>query len=98
MSRPRNMPAKSFLRENSLTILTIIGVCTGSVVGLILKHNSESEWSKRDIMYITFPGEIFLRYVYFFLISFCLYFQRVSRFQSANLMMNLLKRYINRRV
>uniref|UniRef100_T1GUI5 Uncharacterized protein n=1 Tax=Megaselia scalaris TaxID=36166 RepID=T1GUI5_MEGSC len=60
MSRPRNMPAKSFLRENSLTILTIIGVCTGSVVGLILKHNSESEWSKRDIMYITFPGEIFL--------------------------------------
>lgn len=60
MSRPRK--AKSFLKENSLTILTVIGVCTGSAVGLILKHSTSGEWSKRDIMYIAFPGECFLRY------------------------------------
>ncbi|KAL5281326.1 hypothetical protein ACFFRR_004996 [Megaselia abdita] len=61
MSRPRSgSSAKSFLKENSLTILTVIGVCTGSAVGIILKHNT-GEWSKRDIMYIAFPGECFLR-------------------------------------
>lgn len=64
MSRPRsNSQSKgSFLKENSLTILTVIGVCTGSAVGLLLKHNTTGEWSKRDIMYIAFPGECFLRY------------------------------------
>lgn len=61
MTRPKNSSKfKGFMQENSLTILTIIGVAVGIVVGLILK-NSTGPWTKREIMYIAFPGELFLR-------------------------------------
>lgn len=41
-------------------MLTVTGVFMGGVVGFIIK-NSTGEWTKREIMYISFPGEIFLR-------------------------------------
>lgn len=41
-------------------MLTVIGVFLGGLVGFIIK-SSTGEWSKREIMYISFPGEIFLR-------------------------------------
>lgn len=51
-----------FLKSNMLTILTIVGVIGGTIGGLILKHVN-NDWSKRDIMYIQYPGELFLRCV-----------------------------------
>jgi Na+/H+-dicarboxylate symporter len=51
---------RSVLGENLLTIVTIIGVIGGTVFGLILKK-SDHVWTERDIMYIQFPGDLFLR-------------------------------------
>lgn len=58
------MPANSrkFLNENLLTILTCVGVVSGAVVGSLLKETaSDGKYPKRTIMYIQFPGELFLR-------------------------------------
>lgn len=51
---------RAFMGENMLTMLTVLGVFSGGLVGFIIK-NSTGEWTKREIMYISFPGEIFLR-------------------------------------
>lgn len=51
---------RSVLGENLLTILTIIGVVGGTGFGLILKK-SDHNWTERDIMYIQYPGDLFLR-------------------------------------
>lgn len=51
---------RSFLGENLLTILTIVGVVGGTCFGLILKK-SDYHWTERDIMYIQYPGDLFLR-------------------------------------
>ncbi|KAL7740498.1 hypothetical protein ACLKA6_007026 [Drosophila palustris] len=62
MTRPKQNASKfkSFMQENVLTMATVIGVFVGGLVGFIIK-NSTGEWTKREIMYISFPGEIFLR-------------------------------------
>ncbi|EDW57956.1 excitatory amino acid transporter 1 [Drosophila novamexicana] len=62
MTRPKQdaNKFKSFLQENVLTMATVIGVFVGGLIGFIIK-NSTGEWTKREIMYISFPGEIFLR-------------------------------------
>ncbi|KAH8352537.1 hypothetical protein KR084_004812 [Drosophila pseudotakahashii] len=62
MTRPKQDGGKfkSFMQENVLTMATVIGVFVGGLIGFIIK-NSTGEWSKREIMYISFPGEIFLR-------------------------------------
>jgi solute carrier family 1 (glial high affinity glutamate transporter), member 3 len=51
---------RSVLGENLLTILTIVGVVGGTIFGLILKK-SDQHWTQRDIMYIQYPGDLFLR-------------------------------------
>lgn len=51
---------RSFVRRNLLTILTSVGVIGGGIVGLLLK-NSQDKWEPRHIMYIQYPGELFLR-------------------------------------
>lgn len=51
---------RSVLGENLLTIVTIIGVIGGTIFGLILKRASNT-WTQRDIMYIQYPGDLFLR-------------------------------------
>ncbi|XP_017856726.1 PREDICTED: excitatory amino acid transporter 1 [Drosophila arizonae] len=62
MTRPKQdaNKFKSFMQENVLTMATVIGVFVGGLIGFIIK-NSTGEWTKREIMYISFPGEIFLR-------------------------------------
>lgn len=57
---PVNSKWRTFFRENLLTILTIVGVCGGTCIGLIIKNNT-SDWSQRELMYINYPGELFLR-------------------------------------
>ncbi|XP_011257402.3 excitatory amino acid transporter 3 [Camponotus floridanus] len=51
-----------FLSKHNL-ISTIIGVTIGIICGMSLKHFSEKSWSDRNIMYLKFPGELFLRVV-----------------------------------
>lgn len=52
--------SKGFIGENLLTILTIIGVVGGTIMGLVLK-NSGQTWTEREVMYIQYPGDLFLR-------------------------------------
>lgn len=49
-----------FLKRNSLTFLTVVGVLGGTIVGLGLKQ-VDNEWSARHRMYLQFPGDVFLR-------------------------------------
>lgn len=59
MAHPRKW--KSCVSNNLLTLLTIIGVVLGSILGFILRNAKEEPWTQREIMYIQFPGDIFLR-------------------------------------
>lgn len=49
------------LKTNLLTLLTVFGVVAGIVLGFILKAASDEAWSNRDVMYINFLGDLFLR-------------------------------------
>ncbi|XP_050529944.1 excitatory amino acid transporter 1 isoform X2 [Daktulosphaira vitifoliae] len=51
----------SCFTHNLLTFLTIASVVGGVVLGFILKGWSDTKWTPREISYIQFPGEIFLR-------------------------------------
>ncbi|XP_067205423.1 excitatory amino acid transporter 1-like isoform X1 [Linepithema humile] len=51
---------RSCLKHNALTILTVGGVIGGVVLGIILR-NSRERWTPREIMYINYVGDLFLR-------------------------------------
>ncbi|XP_037086323.1 excitatory amino acid transporter 1-like [Pollicipes pollicipes] len=53
--------ARSCLKTNALTLLTLLGVVAGIVLGLILRTSSDESWSARDAMYVAFVGDLFLR-------------------------------------
>lgn len=48
-------------KHTLLTLLTVIGVIGGTITGLILSNVSSRPWTKREVMYIKYPGDIFLR-------------------------------------
>lgn len=48
------------LRENLLAILTMAGVGAGVALGFGLRAR-ESPWSPRDVLYVKYVGELFLR-------------------------------------
>lgn len=50
---------RTFLRHNMLTVATLAAVLAGIATGVLLRKLGP--WSKRNMMYINFPGEIFLR-------------------------------------
>ena len=50
----------SFLRNNALTISTFSGVIAGVILGVILRASKNEAWSKRDAMYVSFVGKLFL--------------------------------------
>ena len=50
----------SFLRTNALTIATFLGVIAGLILGVILRSSKEEAWSKREAMYVSFVGNLFL--------------------------------------
>lgn len=52
--------AKKCIRANLLTILLVIGVFGGTALGVILRYTGE-QWKPREIMYLQFPGDLFLR-------------------------------------
>lgn len=52
-----------FVKNNLLTLLTITGVVVGIVLGIGLREvpNEGEKWASRDVMYINFIGDLFLR-------------------------------------
>lgn len=52
---------KSCLKTNVLTILTVCGVILGGLLGFLLRQFSDEKWTEREIMYINFFGDLFLR-------------------------------------
>ncbi|CAB0043709.1 unnamed protein product [Trichogramma brassicae] len=62
MSKTRKW--KSCVAENRLMLLTVGAVIVGVGLGFILKYSAKDDtkgWTKREIMYIQFPGDLFLR-------------------------------------
>lgn len=49
------------LKTNLLTLLTVAGVVGGIMLGFILRASREERWPPRDILYVNFVGDIFLR-------------------------------------
>ena len=58
--KPTKKGTQSFFKQNLLTIATFAGVIAGIVLGVILRASKEEEWSKRDAMYVSFVGKLFL--------------------------------------
>ncbi|KAG0434081.1 hypothetical protein HPB47_019364, partial [Ixodes persulcatus] len=56
---PQRGCCHDFLRHNKLTVATIAAVVAGITLGVLLRPLGP--FSKRNIMYINFPGEVFLR-------------------------------------
>lgn len=56
--RKKNIP--SFIRKNLLTILTVVGVVSGTMLGWGLRQAGHN-WTRREVMYFQYPGELFLR-------------------------------------
>lgn len=64
MAKQRKSKCDHFMKENSLTILTLAGVIGGGVLGIVLRNYTQP-WTPREIMYLQYPGELFLRFVNF---------------------------------
>lgn len=60
MARPKNSRVREFLQRNLLTMLTIAGVVGGTITGCIIR-STQNQWSAREVMYLQFPGDMFLR-------------------------------------
>lgn len=52
---------KSCLRSNALTVLTMMGVIGGGVLGAVLRGLREEKWPAREVMYVQYVGDLFLR-------------------------------------
>lgn len=61
MTGKARMKCMSCMRTNLLTILTLIGVVIGSVLGIVLRSSRDEAWTQREIIYIQFVGDLFLR-------------------------------------
>lgn len=49
------------LKANTLTLLTIAGVVGGVGLGFILRASKTEPWRARQILYVNFAGDVFLR-------------------------------------
>jgi Na+/H+-dicarboxylate symporter len=61
MAKPSRDCLVKALRANALTIFTVCGVIGGVVLGLTLRASRDGKWPDREIMYVNFIGELFLR-------------------------------------
>lgn len=57
----RKNKCASCLKSSLLTLLTVLGVLAGVALGFILKTTSNTPWSSRQVMYVNFLGDLFLR-------------------------------------
>lgn len=56
-----NPRVRSCLKGNLLAILTITGVVCGIILGIVLRETSHEKWTQREISYVNFMGDLFLR-------------------------------------
>ncbi|XP_046405535.1 excitatory amino acid transporter 1 [Ischnura elegans] len=61
MARPGRERVKKFLKENALTFCTILGVFAGVALGVVLRKVRQGAWKPREVMYVQYVGELFLR-------------------------------------
>jgi Na+/H+-dicarboxylate symporter len=61
MSKTTRERVKSCLRGNLLTFLTVIGVFGGVILGVILRISRDEAWTPREVMYVSYVGDIFLQ-------------------------------------
>ena len=59
-SRSRRSRVESFVRQNLLALATLSAVLVAIIVGIIIRSSTD-KWSERHLMYLEFPGDIFLR-------------------------------------
>lgn len=59
-SESRKTKIKNFFKQNLLAIATLLAVIFAVIIGIIVKNHS-GKWSERSLMYLEFPGDIFLR-------------------------------------
>lgn len=53
---------KNFLKTYSLTAFTVLGVLGGIILGFLLRSiEREKWWTKREVMYVQFVGDVYLR-------------------------------------
>jgi len=50
-----------FMKKNLLPILTVLSVVLGVVLGIILRYSRDELWSPREVMYVGYVGELYLR-------------------------------------
>lgn len=56
-----NYNVRKCLKSNLLTLLTVAGVVSGVAVGFILRATKNDPWPARQILYVNFAGDVFLR-------------------------------------
>jgi Na+/H+-dicarboxylate symporter len=61
MAKTARQRVKSCIRGNLLTFLTVIGVFGGVIFGVILRTSRDGKWTEREIMYVSYFGDIFLQ-------------------------------------
>lgn len=61
MKTQKKQGIRKLLSDQILTLATLGAVALGIVVGSLIRATSTSKWTARNIMYINFAGEIFLR-------------------------------------
>lgn len=49
------------MQKHLLTSLSLSGALLGIIIGLLIRTTSKSPWNDREVMYIGFIGELFLR-------------------------------------
>lgn len=57
----RKEQIRAIVRENILPICTVVAVFLAIIVGIIIRSTSSRPWTERELMYLEFPGEMFLR-------------------------------------
>lgn len=60
MKTAKRSPVVNFLKANLLTIFTLIGVIIGVILGVGLKESSGEPWTRRQAMYVSYIGKLFL--------------------------------------
>ena len=61
LPRTGGQKCATFMKHNALTMLTVGGVLSGIILGLILRSTATIKYTQREIMYINYLGELFLR-------------------------------------
>ena len=51
----------SVAKSSGLTLATLFGVIGGVIFGLSLRYFSVEPWTDREVMYVSYIGELFLR-------------------------------------